>query len=194
MPVFNKEDFIMVERHGHQASWMAIAMVLSLAACSEQKAATPAAPTEAAPPPAAAVPAPPPAPESPTVGGDGSAIELSALTSADLEGATLAGELGCSFSTDAASPLLVAMGNVASREPALGLVKVANSVERIAAPGGFDAMLKGAVFSGAGKTIRITLTAPAMGGGESPPIPATLTYERADGASRTFIGRWQCGP
>jgi hypothetical protein len=71
---------------------------------------------------------------------------------------------------------------------------VGDYVERVAAPGGFDGMLKGAVFTGAGKTIRIMLTGPAIGGGESPPRPATLTYDRADGASRTIAGRWTCGP
>lgn len=181
----------------HLTSGLAVAAFLALAACSGPEATPPAAPApEAAAPPAAQ--APPPAvvapAESPTIGGDGSAIQLSALSGADMEAQPLTGELGCSFSTGAASPLLVAMGNVGSREPAQGLVKVADSVERIAAPGGFDGMLKGAVFSGAGKTIRIAVTGPATGGGESPPSPATLTYQRADGASRTFMGDWTCGP
>ena len=179
-------------------SGLAIAALLALAACSGPEAAPPAAPApEAAVPPVAEAPPPSdvvaPA-ESPTIGGDGSAIELSALSGADMEAQPLAGELGCSFSSGTAAPLLVAMGNVASREPAQGLVKVANSVERVAAPGGFDGMLKGAVFNGAGKTIRIAVTGPATGGGESPPSPATLTYQRADGASRTFAGDWTCGP
>lgn len=191
----------MVGLRRRHAALIAIAAVVSVAACSRQEATDPVAPAEptAAEPPVAvsAPPTPTPAPappESPTVGGDGSAIRLSVLSAADLEREPLSGELGCSFSTDEAPPLLVAKGNVASRDPAQGLVKVLDSVERISAPGGFDAMLKGAVFSGAGETIRITLTAPAVGGGESPPIPATLTYDRADGASRTFVGRWECGP
>jgi len=37
-------------------------------------------------------------------------------------------------------------------------------------------------------------TGPAEGGAESPPRPATLTYQRADGASRVFQGLWTCGP
>ncbi len=160
----------------------AVAAVLLLAACSGQEAATPAPTPDAAPPA-----------EAPASGGDRSAIPLSALSAADMEAQPLAGELACSFSTDAASPLLVARGDVASDDAAQGLVKVTGSLERVTAPGGFDGMLRGAVFTGAGKTIRITQTGPAAGGGESPPSPATLTYE-ADGARQTFAGRWECGP
>ena len=83
---------------------------------------------------------------------------------------------------------------MASDAPSRGVVKVGGYVEPVAAPGGFDAMLRGARFSGAGKVIRVELTGPAVGGGESPPNPATLTYQRADGAERTFAGQWQCGP
>ncbi|MDG2521902.1 hypothetical protein P7B02_10135 [Caulobacter segnis] len=142
-----------------------------------------------------AVPPPAPVAQEATVGGDGSAIQLNGLSSADVEANRLSGELGCSFAaTGASQPLLLAMGDVASKEAAQGLVKVGDYVERVAVPGGFDGMLKGAVFSGAGKTIRVTLTGPASGGGESPPSPATLTYDRADGASRTWVGSWTCGP
>jgi len=161
----------------------AIAAVLLLAACSGQEAAAPAPMPDGAPPA-----------DVPTPGGGGSAIQLSALSEADMAAQPLTGELGCNFSTDTASPLLIAMGTVASREPAQGLVKVSGTVERITAPGGFDGMPKGAVFTGQDKTIRITLTGPAAGGGESPPSPATLTYERADGARLTLAGRWECGP
>lgn len=129
-----------------------------------------------------------------TIGGDGSQIELSGLGEADLKAETLAGELGCSFTATDKQPLLVAMGNVKSTDAAQGLVKVGSYVERIAAPGGYDAIAKGATFSGKGKTVRITLTGPAQGGGESPPRPATLTYDRADGAQRVYSGRWICGP
>jgi hypothetical protein len=129
-----------------------------------------------------------------TVGGDGSEIALASLSAEDIDGAALTGELACSFSIGDAAPLLLAMGDVASKEPSRGVVKVGDSVEGVAAPGGFDAMLKGAQFAGAGKTIRIALTGPATGIGESPPAPATLTYDRADGARRSFTGQWQCGP
>ena len=132
--------------------------------------------------------------ESRTIGGDGSEIQLRQISALEIEEAKLPGELGCSFSTSESSLILIAMGNVASRDAAQGIVKVGSYVERLAAPGGFDAMLKDVAFSGAGKTVRIKLTGSAVGGGESPARPATLTYDRADGARRTFTGRWNCGP
>jgi hypothetical protein len=132
--------------------------------------------------------------EGATVGGDGSEIALAPLSTTDIDGAALTGELVCSFSIGDAAPLLLAVGNVASEDPSHGVVKVGDYVEAVATPGGFDAMLQGAQFSGAGKTIRIVLTGPATGAGESPPAPATLTYDRADGARRSYVGQWQCGP
>ena len=195
----------MIRLHDRPVAWAALFAACVLTACSEPSASDPApAPTPgpaevktpAVSPPAASpvVAEPSASPESPTVGGDGSAIQLSELSAADMEARPLPGELACSFAAGDAAPLLVAKGNVASKEPAQGVVKVGDYVERVARPGGFDGMSKGAVFTGAGKTIRITLTGPAVGGGESPPRPATLTYERADGASRTVAGRWTCGP
>jgi hypothetical protein len=183
---------------GYRFAWIApsMAAVLLTAACSgpeeeraEVQKTPPQALEQAPPPPFSAVP------EGGAVGGDGSPIRLSAVTPADLAANLLEGELGCSFSSeDGSRTLILAMGDVASADAAQGLVKVGDDVERISAPGGFNGMLKGAVFNGAGKTIRIALTGPARGGGESPPRPATLTYERADGASRTFEGTWTCGP
>lgn len=193
----------MIELHDRPAVWAALLTACVLTACSEPSASdlAPAPrPTEvrtpaASPPTPAPVAAEPSAPaESPTVGGDGSAIQLSPLASADLQAEPLQGELACSFAVGDAAPLLFAQGNVASKEAAQGVVKVGDYVERVAAPGGLNGMLKGAVFTGAGKTIRIALTGPAIGGGESPARPATLTYERGDGASRTIAGRWTCGP
>ncbi len=174
------------------------ALALTLAACSNAEPeqapadapAQPVAAEPAAPPPA--TPAPPPA--GTTIGGDGSEIVLTPLSGPEIEAADLQGELGCSFATEGAPPLLIAMGDVASKEPAFGLIKIGDYVERVAAPGGFDAMLKGATFSGRGTTIKVALTGPASGGGESPPSPATLTFDRMDGAQRIFAGRWSCGP
>lgn len=130
-----------------------------------------------------------------TVGGDGSQIQLDPLSASDVEEAGLSGELGCSFATEeGAEPLLLAFGDVGSSDPAQGVVKVAGYVERIAAPGGFDGMTENPTFSGKGKTILIAATGPATGGGESPAQPATLTYQRADGAALDLEGFWQCGP
>lgn len=182
-------------RHHRATAWAFAAAALALGACSDQTTQTPSAPASPAVgseirTPATPLPAPAPAQ---TIGGDGSEIQLSALTSADLQANPIEGELACGFTAEGAA-LLTAQGHVASRAAAQGLVKVTGYVERIAAPGGFDGMLKGATFTGAGKTILIALTGPATGGGESPPRPATLTYQRADGASRVFTGTWTCGP
>ncbi|RVT89388.1 hypothetical protein [Sphingomonas crocodyli] len=130
----------------------------------------------------------------PTIGGDGSEIVLSSLSSADITKAKLRGELGCSFASADGGTLLIAKGHVGSDDPAFGIVKVGDYVEQVATPGGYDHMIDGATFGGKGKTIRIALTGPAIGSGESPPRPATLTYDRADGAQRGIAGQWTCGP
>lgn len=152
---------------------------LALAACSQ--------PAPPAPPPAQA--------QTETKGGDGSQIVLNPLSARNIEEVRLSGELSCAFATGAGERLLFASGAVASNEPAIGVVKVADYVERIFAPRGFDGMVQGATFSGQGKTIVIAITdRNPVGAGESPPHRATLTYQRADGASRTFGGLWTCGP
>jgi hypothetical protein len=198
------EDVLPPPNHARRSILIAALTCALLAACSPQPEPMQGAPNEPATnaaQPAVAPDAPGPTPGAPaepalghTIGGDGSPIELDALTEGDLSGATLSGELACSFSVDDDAPLLLAMGAVASDEPAQGIVKVSGYVEPIRAPGGFDGMLRGATFTGRGKTIVIEVTGDAIGGGESPPVPATLAYQRADGASRTFDGRWQCGP
>ncbi|TYT26157.1 hypothetical protein FZO89_07730 [Luteimonas viscosa] len=192
-----------VRSHSHRApasAPLALLTVALLAACSPapepaQDASRDTAPATTAPAPVEVVEGPgATAPGDETIGGDGSEIRLDALTEQDLADADLSGELACSFSADDAAPILLARGMVASGEPAQGIVKVAGYVEVIRAPGGFDGILENPTFTGQGKTIVIAVTGPATGGGESPPRPATLTYQRADGASRTFDGRWQCGP
>jgi len=170
--------------------------VLLLAACSPDPQEATAPPAEAPAPTTvpSSEPASTPEPAGATVGGDGSAIDLQPLTPTDLAAETLSGELACNFSSPDDAVLLLARGNVASDEPAFGAVKVSGYVERVAAPGGFDGMLGGTSFAGRGKTVVIEVTGPAEGGGESPPRPATLTDQRADGASRVFQGLWTCGP
>lgn len=129
-----------------------------------------------------------------TRGGDGSEITLNALTEEDMRDTSLPGELGCSFTTADGEVLLIAMGNVASSDAAQGVVKIAGYVERVSAPGGFDGMTESPSFSGKGKTVHIEVTGESTEGGESPPRPATLTYDRADGAQRDWHGEWRCGP
>ncbi len=172
---------------------------LLLAACSQPAENQPPAATQdettAADKTAAASPPPIKPADIPTKGGDGSPIELVDLGEADLSGAKLAGELGCSFVADAtARPILTAKGNVASSDPARGIVKLGTTIETVSASGGFDAIARGTKFYGKGIDLRVALTGPATGGGESPPRPATLTADRADGAQRVYAGLWQCGP
>ncbi|AFT71197.1 hypothetical protein B5T_02929 [Alloalcanivorax dieselolei B5] len=94
----------------------------------------------------------------------------------------------CSFSEEDAPPILYATGVVASNEPSQGIVKVSGYVERIGAPGGVAGITGDPTFTGRGKTISIAIRGPAIGGGESPPRPATLTYERADGGKPFLRG------
>ena len=133
-------------------------------------------------------------PSEQTQGGDGSQISLNALTEEDMREASLPGELGCHFSTNDREVLLIAMGNVGSSDAAQGVVKVAGYVERVSAPGGFNGITASPTFTGKGKTVHIEVTGEPTEGGESPPRPATLTYERADGAQRDWQGEWRCGP
>ncbi|MET0328411.1 MAG: hypothetical protein ABW163_06540 [Luteimonas sp.] len=193
--------------HRPVAAPRAKALALGVLTCAALAACAPADPDAPAPENRAAVQDPAPIsadagsaePASTavgaTIGGDGSEIVLDGLTESDLGGVDLAGELACSFSTGAgAQALLLARGDVGTDAPAQGVVKVAGHVEQIRAPGGFDGLTRTPTFTGQGKTIRIEQTGDAIGGGESPPRPATLTYLRADGASRVLEGQWQCGP
>ena len=121
---------------------------------------------------------------------------LAALTADEIRGAALGGELGCGFfNADEDFPVLSAMGVVASNDPAQAVVKAGGSVVELTAPGGYDAMADGAVFTGPdGAAYAVAVTGPAEGGGESPPRPATLTAEGGPADGETLEGRWVCGP
>ncbi|MFP1683806.1 hypothetical protein ACLD0W_14940 [Alloalcanivorax sp. C16-1] len=176
---------------------LAITLIVGCSDPSSESAPEPANPSSeqpAAEAPADTATPEPAAPSGETTGGDGSAITLNALTAEDMRQADLPGELGCQFTTDDGQVLLIAMGDVASSDPARGVVKVAGYVEPVSAPGGFDGLTDSPSFTGKGKTVRIQVTGEPTEGGESPPRPATLTYDRADGAQRAWPGEWQCGP
>ena len=123
-----------------------------------------------------------------------SPIALQALAPDDVAAANLGGELACAFIDSTGASLLHGTGFVASDEPALGIAKIAGVVETLRAAGGYDGMLSGPAWSAPGMTLRVTVTGAAQGEGESPPRPATLTVLRADGATRSIVGQWQCGP
>lgn len=119
---------------------------------------------------------------------------LSPLTVEDISGANLSGELGCSFSSVDDDMLLVAMGIVASEQPAEGVIKVGDAMVRVDAPDGFNGMVHGATFEGEDHSAQVEITGEPEGGGESPPRPAELTLEHGGGESLTIQGRWECGP
>ena len=116
------------------------------------------------------------------------------LTPTILKDANLEGELGCSFSTDDDDVLLLAFGNVASEDPSDATAQTSAGPHRIAAPGGFDAMLDGARFAGDGLEIDVAVIGEAVSGGESPAMPARLSASRNGGSAATYEGFWTCGP
>lgn len=150
---------------------------VALVACSDPGKAL-SAPAEPA-----LQPTMPPAPPPP-----GAHLELQPLTDADLAGAALVGGRACRFARGEA--VLLQVQGDASTGPSQGVVKVAGAVERVTAPGGFDAMAKGGTFRGQGVVVRVVLT----GGGSKPSArPATLAYDSAGGSAPTVAGTWTCG-
>lgn len=120
-------------------------------------------------------------------------VALQPLSAEDIEAAKLSGELACSFGVNAQQIILLAHGNVASKDPAQGIVKVNGAVKKVTSPDGFDAMIKGARFRGNGAMIEVKVTGEATGSGESPARPATLTFASMEGATN-MQGQWICGP
>ncbi|MDP5279094.1 hypothetical protein Q9Q95_09175 [Sphingomonas sp. DG1-23] len=182
---------------------------LLLAACSDRAAAPDAenvaATTSPAPPIVEnrADPLPQPSPAarekelapSPTAGGDGSQIELTALQPDDAE--RLEGELGCAFAERRGGPaLLVGKADVGKAARAFAVVRNGGVRETLAASatGGFGAMEKGLRFGGKGLTVRVTPHDRIATGDESVAQRATLLVQRGDGAERRFEGLWTCGP
>ncbi|MBN9320005.1 MAG: hypothetical protein J0I28_10000 [Caulobacterales bacterium] len=126
---------------------------------------------------------------------DTTIVSLAPLTEGDITEHPLAGELGCSFTNAQGDLVLLAKGDVGSTAPAQALAKSSVAIDRLTAPGGYDGITGGATFTGPDKTLTVAIKGPAIGGGESPPRPAALTYARPNnGASQTFEGRWTCGP
>lgn len=120
--------------------------------------------------------------------------DLSTLSPGDVSEANGAGELACVFENEQGNSLLYAAGDVASQKRATGIVKVGNVLKTLSAPGGFDGILDSVVFAGEDETLRVLSSSMTRPNGESPARPATLTYEPANGESRTYSGLWTCGP
>lgn len=122
--------------------------------------------------------------------------KLSPLDEQDIAANPLKGELICAFSVGR-STLLYAAGNVASQADADAIVKFADQVMPVRAPGGFDQMLHGTTFKGERLVVEVKLAEQprkADGDGASAYPPATLTYIRNDSAMRSVQGKWECGP
>lgn len=118
---------------------------------------------------------------------------LQPLSEHDIENEGLAGELFCSFEADIGT-LLLAAGYVASDQPAEAAVKPSSQVMKLGASGGFDAIITGAVFSSRSNSATVEVTGNSTEGGESPPLPATLTVKSEGMTELTAIGFWRCGP
>jgi hypothetical protein len=153
-----------------------ILLALALSACGNP-----------APEPDQPRPSPTPAPPSST------APTIAPLTAADLKQAQVAGELACSFTDTGDRLLMIARGDVGGRT-AHAVLRTDRGIARVTAPGGFNAIVRGARFTGGGLTASVAVTGPATGGGESPPMPATLTVERDGAAPLVTSGDWTCGP
>ncbi|WP_167364704.1 hypothetical protein [Phytopseudomonas argentinensis] len=122
--------------------------------------------------------------------------KLAPLDEQDIALHPLKGELICAFSVGR-STLLYAAGNVGTQADAHGILKFADQVLRVQAPGGFDQMLHGTTFKGERLVAEVKLTEQAHKAGSdgaSSYPSATLTYIRSDGAMRSVQGKWECGP
>lgn len=125
--------------------------------------------------------------------------KLSALDEQDIAAHPLKGELICAFSVGR-STLLYAAGNVATQADADAILKFADQVLRVQAPGGFDQMLHGTTFKGERVVAEVKLAEhaeqPHLAGSDGPSSypSATLTYIRNNSAMRSVQGKWECGP
>lgn len=171
------------------AATAAIAMlaVLGLSAC-ERDAASRASQEEATP--------------VFSTGPGGPAYELQPMTTDDLEGAEIEGELACAFAINpAAEPLLLARGFVdAPVSKAQMLVKYADLVVQgnASEEGGYDAMVGGASFDTAAMVIEVAIVGDEVedtkGFTESAPRKAMIRVSQAGHEQTMVEGYWTCGP
>ncbi|WP_084421083.1 hypothetical protein [Henriciella litoralis] len=131
-----------------------------------------------------------------TVMGNKPEIRLQALRAEDTQ--DLQGELGCSFSADG-ELLLVAMANVGDDSRADAVININDDAEGLVGEqkGGFSALeTNGGTFAGTGYVVTIETGSEMLDGPNTEEVSkaATLTTNRADGASRTYDGEWTCGP
>jgi hypothetical protein len=112
----------------------------------------------------------------------------------------LEGELVCSFSTsDENNTLLVARADVSENGRATAAINNDGFALQLYGEqlGGFSGLEEdGGTFAGEGMVIVVELGDAALGGSDTEQSSqvATMTVNRADGATRTFDGEWVCGP
>ncbi|MEH3039122.1 MAG: hypothetical protein PGN21_03515 [Sphingomonas paucimobilis] len=126
--------------------------------------------------------------------GGGARHGLVPLTAQDIARAKLPGELACGFAERGEDTLLYASGDVQSDEDAIGLIKVEGSVQRLTAPGGFDALVRGPTLTGSEARIDIGIEDGPSASGESPPRSASMTLARHGKPDVRIDGTWTCGP
>lgn len=121
--------------------------------------------------------------------------ELVALTAEDIADAELPDELACGFADRGGNTLLYASGNAESSEDAVGLMKIAGAAERLSAPGGFNALVRGPTLAGSRFTVIVRpQDASAATSGESSSRRASMTWSREGEANSSIDGTWTCGP
>lgn len=132
------------------------------------------------------------------LGSEAAAITLEPLREQDVEG--LRGELACAFNaSDSGETLLVARADVSEDSRAMAAVNNNGFGQQLFGEqlGGFSQIEPtGGTFAGEGLVIVIDLGADALDGPETEQTEqsATMTVNRADGATRAYDGLWVCGP
>lgn len=131
----------------------------------------------------------------------GSDATLTSLQPVSMQGADmLDGELRCSFqASDSGEPLLIAAADVNPDGRATAAINNDGADLQLYGEqlGGFSGLEEdGGTFAGEGMVIVVGLGAAALDGlqTEQTSKAATMTINRADGATRTFDGKWVCRP
>ena len=132
------------------------------------------------------------------VGSEAAAITLQPVRAEDVEG--LRGELACAFNTsDSDETLLVARADVSEDARATAAVNNNGFGQQLFGEqlGGFSQIEPtGGTFAGEGLVVVIDLNGDELDGPQTEQSrqSATMTANRADGATRTYDGLWVCGP
>ncbi|WP_375289884.1 hypothetical protein [Qipengyuania sp.] len=146
---------------------------------------------------------PPPSPGGGATGPQGGTLVPQAIETGDMNAVDLKGELGCTFAPgDGEKPLLFASSSVDHKAASQAAVKLGGTVERLETKttGGFDALIKGAQFTGANglaadvvRTESKPMTETPQIAMESPRYSGRLVLSRA-GQQLSIDGIWECGP